>query len=385
MNVTHKHSEIKKLSISVTEACNLNCAYCYVRNGSAEVSSRMMSPELARVAVRRIMQEYGSTCNTVQFFGGEPNLNLHAMEAAVDETKRLWESSTLPGEPRFAIVTNLTLLSDEIISFYKQNDIVPAVSLDGPQKIHDLLRPYCSGKGSHQTIVENIQRLNGAGISFSIGATYTYLHLKKGITVIDLLKYFEDLNAARADVITVIANCSPALDLYRDSQMFSLYLASLKDSIAYWFECWPRNGELIFESAARILQLLSDTSEKQHFCPAGRSYIAVDCKGGVYPCHMFIGDEAYRLGEVKTAEPIAHFQIPLCKDTSCKDCWAASLCVTCLGRIKNYRGNLSQLFHPDCFLKRVVIQEVLNNVDNLRYQNPSSHAPHAALRTIVSC
>ncbi len=366
MGKIRRSKELKRLSISVTEDCNLRCKYCYVRNrnGSSYTSRGMMSPELARMAVRWVMQEYNSVSN-VQFFGGEPNLNLPAMKAAVDEMKKLWDSSGLLGNPKFGIVTNLAILTNETLAFYRENGIQPAISLDGPREIHDALRPYPSKEGSHQTILENIQRLNDAGIHFTIGATFTRMHLVKGITVTDLLEYFKSLNAMRADVATVIANSYPILDLYSDDQIFSSYLESLKNAVIHWFDSWSQNNRMIFEYVARILRLLLDTSEREYLCPAGHSFLAVDSNGQIYPCHMFIGDKDYKLGDIKTDEPIAPFEIPLIKDSSCKDCWAASLCITCLGRIKDYCGNLSQLFSPDCVLKKTVIKEVLDNADKL--------------------
>lgn len=366
MGKIRRNKELKRLIISVTEDCNLRCKYCYVRNrnASSDTSRRMMSPELARMAVRWVMQEYNSV-STVQFFGGEPNLNLPAMEAAVDEMKKLWDSSGLPGNPQFGIVTNLAILTDEILAFYRENGVQPAISLDGPREIHDALRPYSSKGGSHQTIRENIHRLNDAGIHFTIGATFTRVHLAQNITITDLLEYFQGLNAIRADVSTVIANSYPSLDLYGDDQVFSSYLESLKNAVTYWCDSWSQNNPMIFEYVARILRLLSDASEREYFCPAGHSFLAVDSTGQIYPCHMFIGDKDYKLGDIKRDEPITPFEIPLSKDSSCKDCWATSLCIACLGRIKDYCGNLSQLFTPDCVLKKTVIKEVLDNADKL--------------------
>ena len=92
---------------------------------------------------------------------------------------------------------------------------------------------------------------------------------------------------------------------------------------------------------------------------------AVDPDGQIFPCHMFIGNKEYKLGDISSNEPIASFKIPISKNSSCKDCWAASSCVTCLGRVRDYSGDLSQLFSPDCVLKRAVIKKVLDNVDKL--------------------
>lgn len=371
--------DLKRLTVSLTGDCNLSCGYCYVRNGSSCESGGAMSPELGRIAVRRVMQEYDSV-STIQFFGGEPTLNLPAMEAVVDEVTRLRASSDAQDGPRFGIVTNLTLLSDEVMTFFVKNKIRPAISLDGPKEIHDVLRPYTSGVGSHQTIIENIRRLNDNGLSFTIGATFTRMHLEKGIAVTDLLKYFEGLNAARADVAPVIAKSHPVLDLYGDDRVFSLFLMSLVDAVDYWLDSWPRNGGMIFEHVARILRLLSDTSEREYLCPAGHSSLAVGASGQVYPCHMFIGDKGYELGDVKKDEPLVSFETPLSKSSFCEDCWAAALCVACLGRIKDYCGDLSRLFTPDCELKKAVIREVLDKGMNLRelgtstpYREASGH------------
>ena len=327
-----------------------------------------MSPDLARRAVQWAMYEYASIAS-VQFFGGEPTLNLPAMKAAVDEMKKLWDSTELPGNPQFSIVTNLTILTDETIAFYKENGIQPAISLDGPREIHDALRQFPSNGGSHEIVVENIQRLNDAGIDFTIGATFTRIHLEMGVTVTDLLAYFNSLHALRADVATVIANSHPTLDLYSDNQIFFSYLKSLRNAVNYWFDSWSQDKPMVFEYVARILHLLMDNPKREFLCPAGHSILAIGPNGHVYPCHMFIGDNEYSLGEISSHEPFTAFEIPITKDKCCRDCWAASLCITCLGRIKDYCGNLHQLFYPDCILKKAVIKEVLDNADKLVGKN----------------
>ena len=154
-------NKIDKLTLFLSETCNLRCRYCYVRLPDAENRTRMMSEETARNIVRRVFSHFES-CNFLQFFGGEPTLNMPAVRAIVDETMCMVSQGIISQPPSFGIVTNgASRHAPEMVAFCREYNIAATVSLDGPKHIHDALRPSARGMGSFDDAVQTIEALLG--------------------------------------------------------------------------------------------------------------------------------------------------------------------------------------------------------------------------------
>jgi uncharacterized protein len=154
-----------KLVLVVAEACNLRCTYCYAEGGPYGRNVSVMAPQTARQAIREMFTKH-RPIQTLQFFGGEPSLNLAAMQSAVEEVHLMIREGELTAPPRFSIVTNGANLTEELLRFYKSTDILITVSHDGPQDVQDALRPSSHGAGTFRTVDETLERLKAAGIPF---------------------------------------------------------------------------------------------------------------------------------------------------------------------------------------------------------------------------
>lgn len=352
--------ELRRLVLSVTSNCNLRCKYCYVFNDNIEhFIPKTMTPGIIQKAIHKVFNSYNAI-KFVQFFGGEPHLAFQSMQIAVDETRKVCDIRKLP-HPQFGIVTNLTILNEEILSFYNDNRLRVTVSIDGPERVHNFLRGYPSGGGTHNKVIHNLRRLRDMGIPFDVECTFTQMHIEKGITVVDLLKYFDQIGAVRADIVCVMAKPDSELYVYGETlpQLIQLFIKA----VDYWFDYWRQGGKTVFGIIGEILAMVS-SSHKEIYCPAGESYLAVAPDGRIYPCHLFIGDSKYVLGSVEDFSPLhlSGFKNYFKSGTSCNNCPINSLCLSCLGRNKYYCGNLDQPFVSDCILKRKLISRILQHM-----------------------
>ncbi|MFZ0497278.1 MAG: radical SAM protein [Methylocella sp.] len=193
---------LSRLTINSTQTCNLGCKYCYALGGEYGGSAIRIKPEVAVNKLREAAREHG-VIKLVQFIGGEPLLNLPALAAVADEVGVLVQERILSNRPSLSAVTNLTVLSRDHIALFTKHGFSLLVSIDGPEEIHDELRPVKGGRGSHSRVMSNIQVLRHEKIPFDIECTYTYRHLESGISITDLLRYFNTIGASLIDIVPV--------------------------------------------------------------------------------------------------------------------------------------------------------------------------------------
>lgn len=353
--------KLNRLLLSLTSNCNLRCRYCYVFNeytGSSYIH-QTMTPFLVKKTIKKMFDTYDSI-GFIQFFGGEPNLVLGLMKIATEEIKKICQERNL-SVPQLGIITNLTLLNDEIIDFYKENNLKITVSMDGPKEVHDYLRKYASGKASHKDILTNIERLKKRKIPFSVECTFTKIHVKKEISVKDLLDYFSrEIKPVRLDIVCVMDKSESELNVY--DKEFPLVIDSFVEAIDSWFDYWKQGGEMIFGIIAEVMKGISFASKKDKlkmYCPAGDSYLAVSPNGNIYPCHLFLGNNKYLLGKIDSQSPTINFNNRLNQNNACRDCPTNSFCFSCLGRNEFFTGYPNTPYKYDCLLKQAITKRIV--------------------------
>jgi len=340
-----------KLVLVVAEACDLRCTYCYAEGGPYGRNVSVMTPEVARQAVRDMFRRY-RPIRTLQFFGGEPSLNLPAMVAAVDEIRELASAGEIESSPRFSIVTNAARLTDELLTFYVDTDMLITVSHDGPQEVHDALRPTTAGTGSFCTVNDTLRGFKEAGIRFDVQCTYTRKHMLAGYRVPDLVKWFHELGGQLIHIVPVSVPEGSPLDVWF-AEDFDEMIDGFREAVRMTFRAIDEGRSLRFGMVQEAMQLLRrGKTESPHYCNAGVTTLTVAANGEVYPCFMFINKKGFVMGDVKVGHELGAFA----RDP------AHGVDFGCPGREFMMSGEIRP-FKRDDVLKRAIVDELLKCLD----------------------
>lgn len=333
---------LSRLTLSVSQACNLRCTYCYADGGGYGMPSRLMTPQAARAAVARVAESHPDI-DAIQFFGGEPLTNLAAMSAAAEAARDLVDMGTLSALPAFSLVTNLTPLDDRALDFLAAWNVHSVVSLDGPSAIHDALRPDAKGRGTHAKIAANLGRLRARGLGFDLVTTYTTHHWRGGYEVYDLLAYLTDFGARRVDVVNAAVAGHPELDptLSPDwPDILDAHVAAIERVLDGLAGGRVIPYGLVYDLMGRLGGAERPTPDA--LCPAGRTNLAIAADGAAYPCHMMIGTPlTCAVGPEKEGGDVRRDGTAGCPSKAgfdaCRACWARPWCTMCLGKLYIHR------------------------------------------------
>ena len=347
---------IKALCLHVAHTCNLNCSYCFASQGKYHGERALMSFEVGKQAFDFLIANSGSRRNLeVDFFGGEPMMNWEVVKQLVEYARSIEKEK---GKNfRFTFTTNGMVMNDDVIEFLNKEMHNVVLSLDGRREVNDHFRRDWSGKGSYDTIVPNFQKLVKArgGKGYYVRGTFT--HNNTDFT--NDLFHMTDLGFTELSMEPVV--CPPD-DPYALTEedlpiLFEQYEILAKEMIKRKKESRPftfyhymldlKNGPCIYK---RITG-----------CGSGTEYMAVTPWGELYPCHQFVGDTAYSLGNVwdgvKNTDVQDKFRT--CNAYSrpeCKDCWAKLYCSGgCAANAYHATGSVNGVYKYGCelFKKRI--------------------------------
>lgn len=352
---------LKRLTLSINQSCNLRCKYCYAQGGGYGKQDLRMSPETAILALKKIIEKYHSI-QMIQFFGGEPIFNLNCMETVADQIKKMHRADLIRDLPELSIVTNLTYLDDEIITFFRNNKIEVVVSLDGPEYINDFLRPTNSGKGTYNQVIQNIKKLKKNQIAFDIECTFTAKHIESGFTVVNLIEHFYKLGSRVSHIVPAMVEPMSELDVYSPKYL-SKTLEQYVEAIHHTFDSVQKGEPCSFDIVSEILGVITNEISNRYFCPAGISNIAIAADGTIYPCHMMINQDEFKIGNIYQNYSGSTFILPFRDENSaCANCWARPWCSSCMGKMLFYNNSASKPYPPDCKLKMWAIKTVIERL-----------------------
>lgn len=319
-----KTDAIDKLEIMLANDCNLNCKYCYAHGGTYDCQAQRMKPETAIDYLNKLLVGKYHTVKIVMFFGGEPTLCPDTMAAICAFFEQHVGAGVFADMPVFTMVTNGTLINEDLVRTIHKYNIRVTVSLDGPPEINDQLRVDRAGHGTFAVVERGIEALTAAGCPPRlIEATYTSLHHKLGYTKADIQSYLQ--NRLGIEHI-LVANCGAG---------------GLDETLVFadgYPACPQEEAELTQQEQSRLFTDLSKTSFYDLSCDAGLASFALLPNGELYPCHFFVGKPEYRIARyaggsfdfsgyaavVSRLAPARKLQNP-----KCKDCWAKPLCSSC--------------------------------------------------------
>lgn len=369
-STNNRRPSLHRLSINVSNLCNLACRYCYANEGEYYTGGRLMDKSTAINAVAFVFSNF-DYIHHINFFGGEPTLNEPIIELIYKYVKLLQSKGVISYFPSFGITTNGYILSDKMLEMIRDYNFSTCISLDGPNEIHDKLRIGKCGQNTHSSVVSNINRIKNSNISPEFECTYTREHFDNGISLIKLMDYFYDNFGCRILHCPLVV-CDSCNDLYVPYEQASKIYS---DAIHYSIHNLTNGIPKTLSFVVRILNSLDNKKPITDYCSAGESLIAINADGKIFPCFMLMDQENYCLGNVndeKANLSISNSLIELllstekCKNESCKMCWAQPLCFGCLGE-DIARGNIgcrSSIYgnSNSCDFKRSMIEATLKSI-----------------------
>ena len=289
----NRKTDIKALCLHVAHTCNLNCEYCFASQGKYHGERALMPYEVGKRALDFLIENSGSRHNLeVDFFGGEPLMNFEVVKKLVKYARG--QEKLHNKNFRFTLTTNGLLIDDDVIAFVNKEMSNVVLSLDGRKEVHDSLRKTISGQGSYDIIIPKFKKLVEArgGKNYYIRGTFTHNN-------IDFLKdilHMADLGFTELSMEPVV--CAPnepyALteeDLPILKEQYELLAKEMikRDSENRGFTFYHYMLDLTHGPC--IYKRISG-------CGSGTEYLAVTPWGDLYPCHQFVGDEKFKLGDI---------------------------------------------------------------------------------------
>ena len=344
---------VKALCLHVAHTCNLNCAYCFASQGKYHGERAVMSFEVGKQALDFLIANSGTRRNLeVDFFGGEPLMNFQVVKDLVAYARSIEKEHNK--NFRFTLTTNGLLIDDDVIDFANREMSNVVLSLDGRKEIHDRYRVDYAGNGSWERIVPKFQKLVAArgGKNYYMRGTFTHANP-------DFLKDIQqmlDLGFTELSMEPVV--CAPGDSSALTEEDFPVVCAQY-EQLAELMLRRDREGKP-FTFYHYMLDLSGGPCIYKRIsgCGSGTEYMAVTPWGDLYPCHQFVGDEKFRLGNiwdgVTNTERRAEFAAcNVYAHPECRDCWARLYCSGgCAANAYHATGAITGIYEYGCRLFR---------------------------------
>ncbi len=358
---------IKALCLHVAHDCNLKCEYCFASQGDFAGTKCLMSQEVAKKALDFLIENSGKRkILEVDLFGGEPLMNWPLVKWIVSYVREIEEKSGK--KINLTITTNGVLLNDEKAKFINDNFHNAVLSLDGRRKTNDAMRRFLNDKGSYDTILPNFQNFvknRKEGASYYLRGTFTRNNLDFHEDVLDIAsKGFKEIS-----VEPVVSDKGMPYALREEDlpTIFDSYdkLADImsenigKDDAFNFF-----HYAMDMSNGPCLLKLISG-------CGAGSEYFSITPEGDVYPCHQFVGEEKFKLGNIMQGlnnVPFRRdfFDCNVLSKSECSDCWAKYYCSGgCHANAYSQNGDIKKPYKLGCEMEKKRIE----NSIYLRYKS----------------
>ena len=352
-DVKKRKTVVKALCLHIAHDCNLACKYCFAEEGEYHGRRALMSFEVGKKALDFLIANSGSRKNLeVDFFGGEPLMNWQVVKDLVAygrEQEKIHNKNF-----RFTLTTNGVLVDDEVMEFCNREMGNVVMSIDGRKEVHDYMRPFRKGAGSYDLIVPKFQKWAESRNQDKYYARGTFTHHNLDFSK-DVL-HLADLGFKQISVEPVVAPADADYALQPEDlpKIFEEYDNLAKEMVKRKKE---GNGFNFFHF---MIDLTGGPCVYKRLsgCGSGTEYLAVTPWGDLYPCHQFVGEENFLLGNVD--EGITRPEI--CQEfkgcnvyakEECKKCFARFYCSGgCAANSYNFKGNINDVYEIGCELQR---------------------------------
>ena len=349
----NRETVVKALCLHIAHDCNLACKYCFAEEGEYHGRRALMSFEVGKKALDFLVANSGSRVNLeVDFFGGEPLMNWQVVKDLVAYGRSLEEPNHK--KFRFTLTTNGVLLNDDILEFANKEMANIVLSVDGRKEIHDFMRPHRGGQGSYDEIIPKFQKVAESRnqMNYYVRGTFTHHNLDFAEDV----KHLADLGFKQISVEPVVA---PETEEYALREEDIPTILAEYDKLAVELIKRQKEGK-----GVNFFHFMIDLKggpcvyKRLSGCGSGTEYLAVTPWGDFYPCHQFVGQEEFLMGNVDTGivNTKVRDEFKSCNVYSkekCKNCFAKFYCSGgCAANSYNFHGNINDAYDLGCELQR---------------------------------
>lgn len=352
---------IKALCLHVAHDCNLKCEYCFAAQGDFEGERLLMPLEIGKQAIDFLIENSGSRKNLeIDFFGGEPLMNLDVVKALVEYGD---EQAAAHGKAfKYTMTTNGLLLDEETRTYLDEHMHNIVLSLDGRPAVNDAMRKTVNDRGSYDLIIDNIKamaELREGKKDYYVRGTFTKRNLDFAADVAHLAdEGFKSISVEpvvgdEGEGYAITEEDVPAVVAEYD-KLTEDFLG--REKIGKGYNFFHYNVDL--NAGPCVYKRLSG-------CGAGRDYIAVTPEGDIYPCHQFVGNEDFKIGDLSTGitkpeVPAAFGEANLLEKEACVNCWSKYYCGGgCHANAYNFNKTLMEPYAVACELERARVENAV--------------------------
>lgn len=350
-----RESVVKAMCLHVAHDCNLKCKYCFAAQGDFGGTKMLMSEEVGKKALDYLVANSGSRKNLeVDFFGGEPLMNFAVVKNLVEYGNQIAKEK---GKVfRFTITTNGILLDDEKIEYINKHMHNVVLSLDGRKEINDAMRPLLNDRGSYDIIVPKFKKIieGRKNKYYYVRGTFT----RDNMDFSEDVEHFRDLGFELTSVEPVVGEEENPYALREEDlpKILEEY-----EKLAIWYA-----DRRVERDPFRFFHFMVDLTQgpcvikRVTGCGAGNEYLAITPEGDIYPCHQFVGQEEFKMGNILDE----HLQLPqkmradfknahVYEKEDCRQCWAKFYCSGgCHANAHNFNGDIRKPYRLGCEMQR---------------------------------
>lgn len=344
---------IKSMCLNIAHDCNLRCEYCFAAKGDFGRGRMLMSFEVAKKAIDFLIEKSEGRHNLeVDFFGGEPLMNFEVVKQVVVYARSIEKAHNK--NFRFTITTNGILLTDDKIDFINKEMSNCVLSLDGRKSVNDLLRVRVDGSGSYDAIIPKFQKLvkTRGNKDYYVRGTFT----KHNLDFTNDVLHMADLGFDQISVEPVVSDVK-------------LDYSIKEEDLPRVFEEYDHLAQVIIDrrkigKGFNFFHFMLDLDQgpcaikRLRGCGCGNEYVAITPEGDIFPCHQFVGDDSWKMGNVLDGslnQDMKHlFALTnIYTKPECKNCWAKFYCSGgCNANSWQYEGDIHKAHKIACDLEK---------------------------------
>ncbi len=344
---------VKAMCLHIAHDCNLACKYCFAEEGEYHGRRALMSLEVGKKALDFLIENSGNRVNLeVDFFGGEPLMNWDVVKELVKYGRS--REKECNKNFRFTLTTNGVLLNDEIMEFANKEMANVVLSLDGRKEVNDHNRPFRNGKGSYELIVPKFQEFAKLreDMSYYVRGTFT----REALDFSEDVKHYADLGFKHMSMEPVVA--LPTEDYALREEDLPQIMEEYDKLAVEYIKRYKEGRGFNFFHFNIDLEQGPCVAKRLSGCGSGTEYLAVTPWGDFYPCHQFVGNEKFLMGNVYDGITRTDIQdeFKMCNvyaKPKCRECFARYYCSGgCAANAYNFHGDIKDAYDIGCEMQR---------------------------------